>query len=133
MYEDNDSQFLAIDVTPMAIVAMLLTIIFMSTATTWLQPLMKVDLPQAHTQESEPLQNTTISIGVNGEIAIDDMGITWEKLYVSLLVMMNKDKNVIIRADRKATYGQIIEAMHIAKKAGAKHISIATEQKKQKK
>ena len=62
------------------------------------------------------------------------MGITWETLYDGLLMSLetNNDKYVIIRADKNAWYGDITEAMGIAKAAGAKSITIATEQKQEK-
>lgn len=119
-------------ITPMAIVGMLITIIILATAPTWMKPLMKVELPKAHTALSERKQNTTISINEKGEIAVDDTDISWDRLHAALLIALkyNKDKYVIIRADRRAKYRELVEAMHCAKRAGAKLISIATEQKR---
>ena len=124
-----------IDITPMAIIGMLIVIVFLVASPNLMQPLMKVELPKAHTLESERKQNTTITIGPNEKIAVDDLSVTWEQLYPVLLVSLeiNNDKFVIIRADRKSKYKHIIKAMHLAKKAGAKSLTIATEQKRKEK
>jgi biopolymer transport protein ExbD len=45
-------------------------------------------------------------------------------------IKKNKDKFVIIRADKDALYGDILEVTAMAKKAGAKSIVLATEQKR---
>jgi biopolymer transport protein ExbD len=131
MEEDDIFKEMWIDITSLAAVALLLVIIFLGTANSWNQPLMKVDLPKASTAESERKQNLTVSIGPNNELAIDNVNVPWQKLFDGLAMGLeeNKDKFVIIRADKKARYGRIIYAMDVAKKAGARELSIATMQK----
>ncbi len=130
--EDELPESTEIDVTPMATVALILVVIFMSSGGLYMQPTMKVELPLASTAESERKQNVTVSIGSNSEIAIDDVSVTWETLFDGLLLSLqnNKDKYVIIRADKNALYMDITDVMAWAKQAGAKSITIATEQKK---
>ncbi|MCX5781839.1 MAG: biopolymer transporter ExbD [Elusimicrobia bacterium] len=130
--EDELPETTEIDVTPMATVALILVVIFMSSGGLYMSPTMKVELPQASTAESERKQNVTVSIGSNSEIAIDDVSVTWETLFDGLLLSLqnNKDKFVIIRADKNALYMDITDVMAWAKQAGAKSITIATEQKK---
>ena len=120
-----------IDITSMATVALILVVIFISSGSYWVQPAMDVELPEASTAESERKQNLTVSINANGDVAIDDVAMTWETLYdgIVLGVQANRDKFVLIRADRKAYYGELVEIMGMAKDAGANSISIATEQK----
>ena len=120
-----------IDVTPMATIALILVVIFMSSGSMWMQPTMKVELPKASTAESERKQNVTVSIGPNSELSIDDVAVGWGNLYDGLVLGLqnNKDKFVIIRADKNALYMDITDAMTWAKQAGAKSITIATEQK----
>jgi biopolymer transport protein ExbD len=133
MEDDEMPEQTEIDVTPMATVALILVTIFLSSGSLFVEPAMKVELPQAVTGESDTKQNVTVSIGPNADLTIDDVGITWETLYDGLAMSLesNKDKHVIIRADKNAWYGDITEAMGIAKDAGAKSITIATEQKRE--
>jgi biopolymer transport protein ExbD len=134
--EDEDlPETISIDVTPLATVALILVIIFISSGSTWTQPTMKVELPKASTAESERKQNLTVSINAQDEVAVDDVAVAWENLYdgIALGLENNKDKFVIIRADRQVQYGRIMKAMGLAKDAGAKSITIATEQKRREK
>ena len=129
--EDELKETIDIDVTPMATIALILVVIFMSSGSMWMQPTMKVELPKASTAESERKQNVTVSIGPNSELSIDDVAVGWGNLYDGLVMSLqsNKDKFVIIRADKNALYMDITDAMTWAKQAGAKSITIATEQK----
>ena len=129
--DDEIPETIDIDVTPMATIALILVVIFISSGSMWMQPTMKVELPQAATAESERKQNVTVSIGSNSEIAIDDVAVTWESLFDGLILSLqsNKDKFVIVRADKNALYMDIVDVMAWAKQAGAKSITIATEQK----
>lgn len=129
--EEDLPETIDIDVTPMATIALILVVIFMSSGSMWMQPTMKVELPKASTAESERKQNVTVSIGPNRELSIDDVAIGWNNLYDGLVLSLqsNKDKFVIIRADKRALYMDITDAMNWAKQAGAKSITIATEQK----
>ncbi|MFC1501337.1 ExbD/TolR family protein [Elusimicrobiota bacterium] len=121
------------DASPMAIIGLLLVIIFISSSDSWVKPLMELELPEANTAESESKTNLTVSIGPDGEVAIDDVDMLWETLFDGLILGLdaNPDKYVIIRADREALYGDIVEVMRTAKEAGAQSITIATQQKKE--
>ncbi|MGA2090423.1 MAG: biopolymer transporter ExbD [Endomicrobiales bacterium] len=128
---DNDlPQQITIDVTPMATIALILVIIFVSSATTWMQPLPKVDLPLAATAASERKQNLTVSIAAGGQISLDACAISMPLLLQGMETKLkdNWDKFVIIRADKSVPYGLILSAMTVAKQAGAKSITIATQQ-----
>ena len=125
MFGEDLPETISIDVTPLATIALILVVIFISSASTWTQQaLLKVELPKAATAESERKQNVTVSIAANDQIAIDDVEVTWETLYQGLVLSLqeNKDKFVIIRADKNVEYGRIM-------KAGAASMTIATTQK----
>jgi biopolymer transport protein ExbD len=130
MMEDELPETVSIDVTPMATIALILVIIFISSASTWTQQILKVELPKAATAESERKQNLSVTLTAQGEIAIDDVAMSWDTLMDGIMLGLenNKDKFVIIRADKQARYGDLVRIMGVAKQAGAKSISIATEQ-----
>jgi biopolymer transport protein ExbD len=133
---DELPETISIDVTPLATIALILVIIFISSASTWTQQaLLKVELPKASTAESERKQNVTVSVAADDQIAIDDVEVSWDTLYDGMLLALqqNKDKFVIIRADRNVAYGRIMKIMSVSKMAGAKSMTIATTQKIEKK
>jgi biopolymer transport protein TolR len=128
----DEEEITGINVTPLVDVCLVLVIIFMVTAPMMVQPILQIDLPKASTQEGEEKENISITLGPDGEWAINEDVLDKEGVAAKLLekIKTNKDKFVIIRADKNALVGSIEEAMSMAKKAGAKQITLATEQKK---
>ncbi|MBU0700589.1 biopolymer transporter ExbD [bacterium] len=121
-----------VNVLPLVDVCLVLVIIFMITAPLMMQPVMEVKLPKAVTVEGEEKENIAITIALNGKIAVNEKELTWEKLPAELTERINhsRDKFVIIRADENASHGEMLKAMRVAKDAGAKKLTIATEQRK---
>jgi len=128
---DSEEEITGINVTPLVDVCLVLVIIFMVTAPMMVQPILQVELPKATTPEGEEKENITITIGKNGEWCLNEALLSKEQVAAGLIEKMkkNRDKFVVIRADKDALYGDIEEALGMAKKVGAKTISLATEQK----
>ncbi len=120
-----------VNVLPLVDVCLVLVIVFMVTAPLMMQPVMEVKLPKAVTAEGEEKENITITIALDGKIAVNEKNVTWEKLSAELTerIKRNQDKFVIIRADENASHGEMLKAMRIARDAGAKKLTVATEQK----
>lgn len=120
-----------VNVLPLVDVCLVLVIVFMVTAPLMMQPVMEVRLPKAVTVEGEEKENITITIAMNGKIAINEKETTWKRLSAELTerIKRNQDKFVIIRADENASHGEMLKAMRIARDAGAKKLTVATEQK----
>ena len=128
----DEEEITGINVTPLVDVCLVLVIIFMVTAPMMVKPMLKIDLPKASTKEGEEKENISITIGPNGEWALNEDILDKEGVAEALLkkIRSSKDKYVIIRADKNALVGEIQEAMSMAKKAGAKQTNIATEHKR---
>lgn len=129
----DDDIVSGINVTPLVDVCLVLVIIFMVTAPLFSNPPLKVDLPKAHTQEGHEGDKITLTISKTGQLAVE------EAIYPNAAAMSNDLKGrlaesdakvVIIRADKDALNGWLIDAMAISKEAGARNITIATLQKK---
>lgn len=120
-----------INITPLVDVCLVLVIIFMVTAPLLLQPSLPVQLPKAKTAAGKDKQNVTITITKDGQWALDDQTMSFAEVASALKgrIAENADRFVVIRADRDARHGLALKAMKAAKEAGAKSISIATEQK----
>jgi biopolymer transport protein TolR len=129
---DQDEGINDINVTPLVDVCLVLVIIFMVTAPMMVQPILKVELPKATTPEGEEKENITITLGPAGEWCLNEAVLPKTLVPEKFLekIKKNKDKFVIIRADKDALYGDILEVTAMAKKAGAKTIVLATEQKR---
>ena len=135
-FMNDDNELVAgINVTPIIDVALVLVIIMMITAPMLSVLNMDVELPQAQTRSIEDEARLSITLGKEGELAIDEDLITPQAL-VSVLVKRiaeASDDNilVVVRADSKIPYDRVREVIKSAKIAGAKRIAIATRQRGQ--
>jgi len=122
-----------INITPLVDVCLVLVIIFMVTAPMLSDPAIKVDLPKAHTQEGEEKDKITLTLGKDGDYALDyEKFSDAKKLEDALKVKLalSDSKLVILRADKDAMHGKLTDLMARAKDAGALSMTIATEQQK---
>jgi biopolymer transport protein ExbD len=130
---DDDDIVSGINVTPLVDVCLVLVIIFMVTAPMLSEPVIKVDLPRAHTKEGEEKDKITITLGKDGRIALDYKEYkTYEAMEPDLKDKLanSESKLIILKADQDALHGKLVELMAKAKDAGAQSLTIATERKK---
>ncbi len=131
---DDDEIMAGINITPLVDVCLVLVIIFMVTAPIMSDPLIKVNLPKAHTREGEEKDKITITLGADGRFALNDKEFkTLPEMEDELKVKLaeSDSKLVILRADQEATHGKLTDLMAAAKDAGAATLTIATEQARQ--
>lgn len=122
-----------INITPLVDVCLVLVIIFMVTAPMFSEPALKVDLPTAHTKEGEEKDKITLTLSKDGQYALDyEKFPTAEAMTARLKEKLaeSESKLVILRADKDADYGPLTDLMARAKDAGARSMTIATEQAK---
>ena len=121
-----------INVAPLVDVCLVLVIIFMVTAPLLTEPAMKVNLPQAKTQEGEEKDKITVTISAGSRYAVNEKIFTEEDAMLGCVENTLKNgasKLLVIKADSEADYGILTDVMRRAKEAGASGITIATEQK----
>lgn len=129
----SDDLVVGINVAPLVDCCLVLVIIFMVTTPLLSRPIFDVSLPVARTQEGEEKDKITISIGKEGRMAVDAKefkSLAQLSDELKLKLYMSESKLVVIRADREATHGRLTELMSLAKDAGARSLTIATDQKK---
>ena len=122
----------AINITPLVDVSLVLVIIFMVTAPLFMQPVLPVDLPKAITDEGKEKENVTITITKEGQWALNADSLSPQMIAALLPAMIasSRDKYVIIRADQSSPYSYVLEALRLAKRAGAHEYAVATIEKK---
>lgn len=122
-----------INVTPMVDVMLVLLIIFMVTA-----PLMatgiKVNLPDSNVsqlenkKEDEPLQ---VLVDKDGNLYIQNSKVNVAQLAPKLreVTKENVNAHIYVRADKNASYGNVIRAISLINEAGFTRVGLVTQPK----
>jgi len=107
-------QISEINLTPLMDLTFILLITFIITF-----PLIEegipVDLPHGKTEELESVKSQTITVDHQGNIYIDDLSVTLKELStrMSELRQVDPDISVMIRADERIKYGQLVKVLKI--------------------
>jgi biopolymer transport protein ExbD len=119
-------------ITPLADVSFTILITLMVlTPVIILSSKLHVNLPEATTVEPPTEQNITITITSENEISINNELVTTKQLATTLKEAIRKNPNnlVLVRSDRDLETGTVMNIIALAKKLGARSISIATIQR----
>ena len=123
-----------INVTPMVDVMLVLLIIFM-VITPMLNNKVNVDLPTASQavvmEDANKEDAVMVAVTRDGkiflggdQIQVDDMGAK-----ISSKIEIKTDKKVYLRADNRATYGKVMDAVDGVRAAGVSQLGLLTEKK----
>ncbi|MDU2064316.1 MAG: biopolymer transporter ExbD [Sporomusaceae bacterium] len=113
------------------IIFFLLVFFMMSTLYMVQQHTISINLPQAAAARMDRTQSTAITVLADGSVL-------FEQEPLSLTLLQNRTKVAlaatpetifVLRADKKAEYEKVVAVLDELKGAGARRISIATEQK----
>ncbi|MDD4953723.1 MAG: biopolymer transporter ExbD [Candidatus Omnitrophica bacterium] len=117
-----------IDIAPLIDIVFQLLIFFMLTSSFIMQPGIKVSLPKAVT--SEVVKYEDIEILVTGENVTYFNGkvVTIQELKNLLKQAAGREQNILIKADRRASLGRVVEVWDLARDLGIAQINIATDQ-----
>ena len=119
-------------ITPLADVSFTILITLMVlTPVIILSSRLHVNLPEATTVEPPTERNITITITSEHEISINNELVTTEQLAKVLqkTIRNNPDDLILIRTDKELETGMVMNVIALAKKLGARSISIATVQR----
>ncbi len=117
-----------LDIAPLVDVVFLLLIFFMLTSSFIFQPGIKVNLPKAVTSEALHEKSLVILITNSDVIYLNDRAITTKELNSRLRITAKEKKPLLIKADRRASMGKIVEIWDMCRDAGISQINIATSQ-----
>ena len=118
------SGFSEINVTPLVDVMLVLLIIFM-VAAPMLQPGISVKLPHAQTAKPVESQGLTITLSKEDVAYVDGRAISLRDLR-SQLAPRRGEGSIVIRADRYASVGHLMELWDLCRDLGFSQIHIAT-------
>ena len=115
-----------LQMAPMIDVTFLLLIFFMVSAVMKVPPRFSVELPRSVTRHEFPLKKFNLYIGRHGEMAVDDQIImNYDDLEDFLGRHEKQISTLIIKADKYALHGWVIDAMERAKRRDIESLAIA--------
>ncbi len=119
-----------IDIAPLIDMVFQLLIFFMLTSSFVFQPGIKVNLPKAIT--SEIIKKESMVVTVSGEDAIYLGGkvVTMADLKKELGTAAKRQNPLLIKSDRRASLGRIVEVWDLCRELGITKINIATDQER---
>jgi biopolymer transport protein ExbD len=117
-----------IDIAPLIDMVFQLLIFFMLTSSFVMQPGIKVNLPKAVT--SEVVKQQTIEIVVSSENVtyLNGKVVTSREIKAIFKLAAKRQQSILIKADRRASLGRVVEIWDMARDLGISQISIATDQ-----
>ena len=127
-------QFCDINVVPYVDVMLVLLVIFMVT-TPLLQAGVKVSLPKAAAKQMPPtdVKPLVVSINKKGQFFCNKAANTSKPLkkealfvLVKRAILQNRHLKVYVRGDEHVAYGDVVKAMVLLQKAGAKGVGLVT-------
>jgi biopolymer transport protein ExbD len=114
---------------PMIDAVFLLLIFFMVAAQTRVPPKFPIELPDSLTRHAFPMKRFNLYIGREGLMAIDDqMMINYDDLEENLMKDKKSIETLVIKADKLALHGWVIDAMERAKRAGIEELAIGVKE-----
>ncbi|MDD5595485.1 MAG: biopolymer transporter ExbD [Candidatus Omnitrophica bacterium] len=119
----------SIDIAPLINVIFLLLIFLMFTPVFVSQPGIGINLPRAVTSEAVKYDNTQIVVSADNQIFLDGSVVTLEELKNLIKQLAKRNLAVLIKADKRANLGKIVEIWDLCRDLGIRQLSIATGEK----
>ncbi|MBN1354066.1 MAG: biopolymer transporter ExbD [Candidatus Omnitrophica bacterium] len=119
-----------LDIAPLIDVIFLLLIFFMLTSSFIFQPGIKINLPKALTSEVIQRENLIIVITEDSSMYINERLINDDELLSRLKIASHDSKPILIKADRKAPLGRVVEIWDLCRSEGIQKVNIATTEKR---
>lgn len=117
-----------IDIAPLIDMVFLLVIFFMLTSSFVLQPAIKVNLPRAVTSEAVKYRDVEITVSGENIVYLDGKAITVADLKNLLREAAKRQQGILLKSDRRASLGKVVEIWDTCRDSGITQINIATVQ-----
>lgn len=116
------------DLTPLIDCVFNLLLFFMLTSSFVLMPGIRVNLPQALTSEVIPEKGLVVTVTEENLIYLNEQAVTLKDLADRLEQAAARNQLLLIRADRRASIGKVVEVWDLCRDIGITQINIATTQ-----
>ena len=117
-----------IDIAPLIDIVFQLLIFFMLTSSFVMQPGIKVNLPKAVTSETVKFENIEILVTAENVTYLNGKVVTTQELKSLLKQAAKREQPILIKADRRAYLGRVVEIWDLARDLGVTQVNIATNQ-----
>ncbi|UCB57512.1 MAG: biopolymer transporter ExbD [Candidatus Omnitrophota bacterium] len=115
-----------LDIAPLIDVVFLLLIFFMLTSSYIFQPGIKINLPKAVTSEVIQEENLVITINARGVVSLNNRQLSLDQLRSHLEKAKKDNRPLLIKADRQASLGKVVQIWDMSREVGLTQINIAT-------
>lgn len=119
-----------INMAPLIDVIFLLLLFFMLSTSFTIQSGIRVKLPTALTSDALQEENFVITITSENVIYLNDKILNIRELKKELSDPTVRKRPVLIKADRRASVGRIVDVWDLCRQLNIEHVQIATDQKK---
>jgi biopolymer transport protein TolR len=132
-FDPEEESITGINVTPLVDITLVLLIIFMVTARFISEPSIGVNLPKtsSHATAQATPSNVFLTINEQHQIFLNNRAISRQDLAVQIR-QLKKDKpdlNLILRADRSVSHGEVMAVLDEIRNEGITQFGIAVEGK----
>ena len=118
-----------LDIAPLIDVVFLLLIFFMLTSTFISQQGIRVNLPSAVSAKPLPGEDLVIFVDAKDRFVINKKAVTLKRLTASIEAAAKARSSILIKADKEASLGRVVEVWDLCRDAGISNINIATARK----
>jgi biopolymer transport protein ExbD len=118
-----------LDITPLVDLVFLLIIFFLLSTTFRVSPGIKIDLPSASSQKIQTeKKEVTVSVDKSGTVYVNKDAVDPASLLSRLMVCAQEDRDttVLIKGDREAGFGRIVDLLDTVRQTGLHRIAIVT-------
>jgi len=114
------------DLTPLIDCVFNLLLFFMLTSSFIIQPGISINLPKAVTSEIVHEKSLVVTVTENNLILLNENAVTIEDLATQLEKGARENVPLLIRSDRKASLGRVVEIWDLCRDIGLTKVNIAT-------
>lgn len=117
-----------IEITPLIDMVFLLLIFFLLTSNFVIQPGIRVNLPKATTSEILQSENTEVVISGENVTYFNGKVVTAREIKNLIKEIAKRKQPILIKADRRASLGRVVEVWDMCRDLGVTQLNIATNQ-----
>lgn len=119
-----------INITPLTDIFLVLLIIFMVSSAAMIESGAKISLPEVDSTSSQP-REITVTVTADRQVYVNNQPTTLDQVEGLLrgLVSANPQAPVVLEGDRDVLFGEAVQILSMAQKAGAAQVAIAAQRK----